>query len=474
MQHCEGYAKPFAPPRCSWMAKCSVRSAPSAAIAQSSHLQTGNFAALYGQAAAVDRKPDVWTLVLDDTGIQRINTIVPFGTPPPAPVAQERVKKALQTQASVVSDLIGGPVTGKLLTTVYLPAKASPIGNFVVAQAFSVDHWTKIAMRPGGQSQWIIGLIDRTGKFIWRSHRTDEFVGRNARPELVAAAAASQEGLIRHSTLEGVDAYDAFTHSALTGWTIAVAAPVPTIEASATQAVMWLTAGLATALTSAVLGATLLGRMLWNAIGTASHAARSLGRGEQPQAARTRVTEVNALNSALGDAALLLAQEQETRRVVERQREQLLENERVARLVAQEANLTKDKFLALLGHELRNPMAAIAGATEVLARSRADAEIQDRFLGVIQRQNHHMVRIVDDLLDVSRMLSGKIELNAHALDLAVCVRCCVEALQVTARGNDHRWRVQGGGGLGAGRPCPRRTDCQQPRGQRDAFLATER
>lgn len=412
------------------------------AIAQSSHLQTGDFAALYGQASAVDRKPDMWTVVLDDTGSQRINTSVPFGTPPPPPVAPEGVKKALQTQGPVVSDLLVGPLTGKRGTTVYLPAKASPIGTFVVAQAISVDHWRKIAIRPQGQSDWIVAVIDRTGKFIWRSHRTNEFVGRNARPELVAAAAASQDGLIRHSTLEGIDSYDAFTHSTLTGWTIAVAAPVPTIEASATQAVLWLTAGVAAALASALLGATLLGRVLLNAIGTASHAARSLGRGEQPESPRTRVTEVNALNRAMGDAARLLAQEQETRRAVEQQREQLLENERLARQAAQEANLAKDKFLALLGHELRNPMAAIAGATDVLARSRADAGIQDRFLGVIQRQNHHMGRIVDDLLEVSRMLSGKIELNAHALDLAGCVRSCVEALQVTIRGSEHRWRVQ--------------------------------
>lgn len=409
------------------------------ALAQSHHLQTGNFEALYEQATAVDRKPDVWTLVLDDSGTQRMNTTVPYGTPPPPAAAQERVSKALQTQGPVVSDLIVGPVTGKLLTTIYLPAKASPTGRFVVAQAFSVDRWKKVVMRPEGRSQWIVAVVDRSGRFIWRSHRSEEFVGKFARPELIAAAAASPDGLIRHSTLEGIEAYDAFAHSALTGWTIAVAAPVPTIEASATQAVVWLAAGVAMALAVALAGATLLGRVLLHAIGTASDAARSLGRGDAPQSPRTAVNEVNALNSALGDAAHLLAQERELRQAAEQQRQQLLENERLAREVAQQENLAKDKFLALLGHELRNPMAAISGASDVLARSQADAAIQARFIAVIQRQNRHMVRIVDDLLEVSRMLSGKIELRAHALDLAQCVRHCVEALRVTERGSQHRW-----------------------------------
>ncbi len=412
------------------------------ALGQSHHLQTGDFAALYAQAAAVDQPPDVWTLVLDATGLQRLNTSVPYGTPLPPAVAQARVTSVLQTQRPLVSDLIVGPVTGKLLTTIYVPAKTSSIGTFVVAQAFSVEHWNKTARQPDGPSQWIVAVIDRQGKFIWRSHGTETFVGKNARPELVAAAAAAPQGLIRHATLEGIDSYDAFTHSALTGWTIAVAAPVPTIEASATQAVLWLAAGLATALALALLGATVLGRVLLNAINTASAAARALGQGDAPVAAATPVAEVNALNHALADAAHLLQQEQGRRKGVEVQRQRLLDNERLARAVAQQENLAKDKFLALLGHELRNPLAAMAGAAEVLTRSRSDTAVQDRFIAVIQRQSRHMRRIVDDLLDVSRLLSGKIELRLQALDLADCVRSCVESLQAGDAGSAHQWRLQ--------------------------------
>ena len=419
------------------------------ALGQSQHLQTGNFAALFDEASAADQHADVWTLVFDATGAQRLNTSLPYGTllPPSASAApsaaQARVSEVLQARRAVASDLIVGARSGTLLTTIYTPARASPMGSFVVAQSFSVDHWKQLAIKPEGRAEWIVAIIDRTGKFIWRSHRTAEFVGRSARPELVAAAAASPDGLIRHSTLEGIDSYDAFSHSALTGWTIAVAAPVATIEAAATQAVVWLTTGVATALAVALLGATLLSRVLLRAIDAACEAARSLGRGEPPDTPRTAVFEIDALNSALRDAAHLLAQEQGTRRGIEQQREQLLENERLARHAAQQENVAKDRFLALLGHELRNPMAAVAGATDVLARSPLDATIQQRFLGIIQRQNRHIRRIVDDLLDVSRMRSGQIALAApHALELSGCVGSCVESLQVTERGRSHRWEVR--------------------------------
>lgn len=410
-------------------------------LAQSYHLQTGNFAALYEQASAADRKPDVWTVVFDADGNEKINTSVPLGTPLAPPYARGPVAQVLKTRQAWVSDVVVAAGTGQLMTKIYLPAKGSPLGSFVVAQALSVDYWNKTSIRPKGREQWIVAVIDRHGKFIWRSHRAGEYVGRDARPELVAAAAAADQGMIRHRTLEGIDVFDAFAHSAVTGWTIAVAAPVPTIEASATQAVAWLAAALVVALGVAIVGAVLQGRMLLKAMDAASEAARALGRGEPPHTSGTAVHEVNALNQALGDAAQLLAQERLVRGRVERQREQLLENERTAREVAQEEVLAKDRFLALLGHELRNPLAAIGGASDVLARGAPDAATHQRCVALIQRQNRHLRRIVDDLLEVSRMLSGKIVLDAHALELSDCVRSCIEAFRVSERARGVHWAL---------------------------------
>lgn len=412
------------------------------ALANSEHLNTGDMRAFYEQAAAINRPPDVWTLLLDESGSQVFNTVVPFGTPPPPPGARERVAKVLATQQPLVTDVVIGPATGKLLTTLYVPTKTVNGKRYVIAQAFSVEHWKKTALQPLGQAALIVAVIDRAGKFISRSQKSDELLGRPARAELVAAAAASNDGLIRHETLEGVDAYDAFTHSALTGWTIAVAAPVSSIETSANQAVLWLAAGMATALAAATAAAFLLGRKFIRAIDTASDAARAIGKGSQPALPRSSWNEVEALNETLADAGRLLAAEHSSREAVEAEREELLAREKAAREAAQAENAAKDRFLAMLGHELRNPLAAISGATAILARGGTEPVASQRYLDIIGRQNRHLTHIINDLLDVSRLLSGKVVLEREPLNVADCVRACVDAVRTTDAAAGYRLEVE--------------------------------
>ena len=399
------------------------------ALAQSAALKSGDMAAFYDEAAAAARPPDVWTLLLDESGTQLINTVRPFSTTPS--LAHEEVAQVLATGKPVVSDVFRGPTTGRLLTMVYLRAAPVEGRRHVVAQAVSAEHWKKVVLRPPERSDWIVAVIDRQGKFVSRSHQTEQRLGQPARPELVAAAAAANEGLLRHSTLEGTDVYDAFTHSALTGWTIAVAAPVETIEATANSAVLALTTGTALALFAAALGASFLSRLLITAMATATNDARRLGEGGQARIHKSPIDEMNTLSAALTDAGRSLAAEKAAREAVEAQRTELLANETLAREAAQQENLAKDRFLALLGHELRNPLSAITGATEVLLRSPGDAAAAAQFLPLIRRQNQHLTHIVNDLLESSRMLSGKIRLDAAPLDLADCVERCIEGLRAT-------------------------------------------
>ena len=102
----------------------------------------------------------------------------------------------------------------------------------------------------------------------------------------------------------------------------------------------------------------------------------------------------------------------------------------------QRESQSKDEFLAMLAHELRNPLGAIGGAVQVLeprrtSRTRARFSARD----VIQRQTSHMARLVDDLLDVGRVVTGKIVLDLQPMDLAECVRAYVAAM---TSGHDDR------------------------------------
>jgi two-component system, sensor histidine kinase len=82
-----------------------------------------------------------------------------------------------------------------------------------------------------------------------------------------------------------------------------------------------------------------------------------------------------------------------------------------------EADKRKDEFLAMLAHELRNPLAAITTAVGILDRRPAPDEKEARMRGIIQRQARHLSRLVDDLLDVSRITQGKVELRRERCDL---------------------------------------------------------
>lgn len=409
------------------------------ALGQSDHLRTGNLQAFHEQARASDKPPHVWTVLFDEHGQLLVNTSQPFGAPPPPLLSGTagRVAAVIASGKPWVSDLVSGPLTGRLLTSVYAPTREWSGRRYVVAQSFSVDHWKNTALQISNSSQATIGVFDRSGRFISRNVNPEATLGKLARAELRAAAASAPEGLIRHQTLEGVDAYDAFRHSELTGWTVAVAVPVHTVERSATHAVLWLGLSGLLALAAAAIAAWLLGRGFIRVIDTASQAAEEVGRGRTPASARSALLEVNNLYASLSDAGRLIEQEQRSREAAEQERERLLARETALREAAQRENTAKDQFIALLGHELRNPLAAIAGATAVLSHDRAPAGSREKFLGIIQRQNRHLSHIVDDLLDVSRLMSGKIVLDARRLNLADSVRSCVEALRATEKASGH-------------------------------------
>ncbi len=94
-----------------------------------------------------------------------------------------------------------------------------------------------------------------------------------------------------------------------------------------------------------------------------------------------------------------------------------------------EASRRKDEFLAMLAHELRNPLAPIRNALQIMKMPSATPAVVEQAREMTERQVHTMVRLVDDLLDVSRIMRGKIELRKEAIDLATVVARAVETAQ---------------------------------------------
>jgi PAS domain S-box-containing protein len=120
------------------------------------------------------------------------------------------------------------------------------------------------------------------------------------------------------------------------------------------------------------------------------------------------------------------------RKQAEQEREQLLAREQAAREQAETANRIKDEFLAVLSHELRSPLNPILGWAKLLQSGTLDEQVSRRALETIERNAKLQTQLIDDLLDVSRILRGKMVLDTCPVNLAMVVEAAIETVQLAA------------------------------------------
>lgn len=113
-----------------------------------------------------------------------------------------------------------------------------------------------------------------------------------------------------------------------------------------------------------------------------------------------------------------------------------------AELELQEAARRKDEFLATLAHELRNPLAPIRNGLQILRIARDDAEVAEQALAMMERQVGQMVRLIDDLMDLSRVNRGQIELRKSRVELAAVVDQAVEASRPLIEERRHLFAIE--------------------------------
>jgi PAS domain S-box-containing protein len=176
-------------------------------------------------------------------------------------------------------------------------------------------------------------------------------------------------------------------------------------------------------------------------IGTIEFFSREI---QQPQ------TDILKMMESIGEQ---IGQFQERKRT-EGEVAKLLLRERSARTEAEQANRLKDEFLATVSHELRTPLNAVMGWARMLRSGRLDQESQNHALEVIERNAWAQKQIIEDILDVSRVITGKLQLNFSAVDLTSvvdaaldAVRPAIEAKEITiVKEIDPRLRLVSGDG----------------------------
>jgi PAS domain S-box-containing protein len=128
-------------------------------------------------------------------------------------------------------------------------------------------------------------------------------------------------------------------------------------------------------------------------------------------------------------------------RQLERERAQLTEHALAARREAEAASRAKDEFLTMLSHELRNPLGAISAAIDVLDSAEPASTTAAEARAIIARQTRNLAHMMNDLLDVGRVIAGKILLARQPVNLAAVVRRVEETLAVTGEADNHELRL---------------------------------
>jgi signal transduction histidine kinase len=134
----------------------------------------------------------------------------------------------------------------------------------------------------------------------------------------------------------------------------------------------------------------------------------------------------------LAETNVALSAEIEERAKIERERVQLLRREQAARLEAERANRLKDEFLATLSHELRTPLNAIMGWAHVLGQSSRDHETVQRAATVIRQNASSQSQLIDDILDVSRIVGGRLVLDTTLVELHKVIDDAIDSLMPAA------------------------------------------
>ncbi|HEY0491550.1 MAG TPA: ATP-binding protein [Telluria sp.] len=412
-------------------------------LANSQALAEGDRERFHDEARRASAGEGAWIILYDETGQQLINTRHPFGGALPKRPDPEQVTKLLASDGTNVSGMRWGAALKSNFVMVERAIRSRSGQRYVIGQAFSPRFFSHSIVNDAIPASWLVAIFDVNGVFISRRYEPEKFVGKKIAPVTRAAFSASNSGTLPSTALDGNPLYNVFTRSAQSGWTIAIGAPVKELEEAVWNGVGVIAAGLLIAMLCTLTLVMMTGRHLLAFIHRTSFAARSLGRGDMVTTLPPSViNELDELNVAIMDASRRLQAEMRSRADAEADRNTLLVLEKNARAKAEQQNSAKDEFLAMLGHELRNPLSAVTSAVSILDSGRplTDGVIQ-RTHAVLRRQTDHLRKLVDDLLEVNRALMGKLTLDKTPTDLAAVTQRSVEALQSGGRTDGFEWRV---------------------------------
>ncbi|MES2149967.1 MAG: ATP-binding protein [Pseudomonadota bacterium] len=301
---------------------------------------------------------------------------------------------------------------------------------FAALELSELDRFANDVILPPGS---LLLTADSDGKIISHRPNPDNWFGRQITPEMTAAMAARQGHPVLLVGTDGIERMHSFARvgqHAVSDYTITIGIPSADIVAAASHDQMLDLVGLAVTIAIALAAAWFVGDVLVvRRVNSLVATADRIATGSLD--ARTGMVYGNEEISRLARSLDAMAE------ALQKKEEKHLSAERQLRL----ADQRKDEFLAMLAHELRNPLAPISAGAQLLARGLSDPAGVERTAAIITRQVGHMTRLVDDLLDVSRVTRGLVTLAHAPLDVAEIVDGALEQVAPLLQAKRHQIEV---------------------------------
>ncbi|HEX9400419.1 MAG TPA: ATP-binding protein [Anaeromyxobacter sp.] len=401
-------------------------------LARSELLARGDLVAFRREAERVDAAQPSWLAIVlftpDGARIMDTREEGPGGTT----VDRASFDAAVRSGSMQVGDLVRARDGRTWAFALRVPVMQEGAVRYVLSAAVSALEIGRAASIGGpGELEWTRTIVDRAGQVVARTRSPELFVGQKATAAFLSRITTTRAGLFRDRTFEGIGSVVGYARAPLSGWTASVVASADVVDAPV-QRVTSLLVGVGLAMLAASgAAAFLFSRRFSRAIASAASAAEALAEGARAEVRPAGIREVAQLGEALRSSARLL----EARRC---EAEEHLARAAAARNEAVASSRAKDEFLAMLGHELRNPLSPIVTALRLL-RQRGSAWGREH--EIVERQVGHLVRLVEDLLDVSRVTRAQIRLHPEPIELFAAVARAVEMASPLLEARQHRLAV---------------------------------
>jgi signal transduction histidine kinase/ActR/RegA family two-component response regulator len=357
-------------------------------------------------------------ILLAPDGRQLVATGRPWGAPLPFAAEPTSVEMAVATRRPVVGSIARGSLTGAYAIPVRVPIIHGGRVVYVLTAVVKPEAIVSVLARQRMPDDWVGTVFDRRKNVVARTRNLEQFLGRPVSSDFAALLDTPAKHWQVTRTLEGTAVYTAWARSPDTHWGVGLGISEAAVEAPLRRSLIALGAAGIGVIVLAVALAGLMGRRITEPIAALATAAKTFGqRGTLVTKDTTSVQEVEDMRRAFLDAAVLVQ-----RRAAE----------------ADEANRAKDEFLAVLSHELRTPLNAVYGWARMLQSGAVSQDRVARALDVIVRQSNVQVQLIDDLLDVSRMITGKMRLDVRSVDLKGVVEQALDAARPAADAKDIR------------------------------------